>query len=645
MPRYRMAPRDNMIRWEMGGIIAAAAIGLFYLLVTCLQPVRTDDVFWHLKLGEILWQGKEFPAADPFLFTSPEDTYPFYHEWLFQVGLHLVHSQWGMAGVRGLTALLALLACGAVWYWARGMGGTAHFPWLASGVLVLFAYQRLIQLRPHLVTVIFFFLLLGYLWRHRDRIGWGPRLVCAATMILWANLHSVALIIFPFWLVLLVFWCFPRRSAEADLPGHAAAFALSLGAVMVNPMGWKLYVFYWLSQSHDPDIQVYDYTQVLDEWGHWNPFGVTNFLPLSSPVLVAGFLLLLILLLFRLGQGIHSARRLGVDALGREELIRACWGVGAAVLMLFAVRFFWMAPLVLGAIVLLPGRSQARGRRWPHVAGSVVWALAVWLHFQHPGTARYRHPWHTAEQRARYLDQDVDEVKYHWEAIQFLRELQLEGRVFNPYHLGGALSFGLSPRMKTFIDGRMEHYLDEVNRDHHTIESVGRGFEQLLEKYDVEVCFVPISRYTVRLRLALKELDWVLIYTNFQTQIYCRADHFARYQGRIMAHYGLEGETTSRQARKDLYDRLLTTTVGIPGWPIEGVRMGAGRYMRTMNLLLMHLFIPEARQWYETASPRLSLSDARLVDYRQVFARYNQVRKQLREERHNLDGKVKGGRT
>ena len=236
-------------------------------------------------------------------------------------------------------------------------------------------------------------------------------------------------------------------------------------------------------------------------------------------------------------------------------------------------------------------------------------------------------------------------MKYHWEAIQFLRELQLEGRVFNPYHLGGALSFGLSPRMKTFIDGRMEHYLDEVNRDHHTIESVGRGFEQLLEKYDVEVCFVPISRYTVRLRLALKELDWVLIYTNFQTQIYCRADHFARYQGRIMAHYGLEGETTSRQARKDLYDRLLTTTLGIPGWPIEGVRMGAGRYMRTMNLLLMHLFVPEARQWYETASPRLSLSDARLVDYRQVFARYNQVRKQLREERHNLDGKVKGGRT
>ncbi len=30
-----------MIRWEMRSLIAAGAIGLFYLLLTCLQPVRT----------------------------------------------------------------------------------------------------------------------------------------------------------------------------------------------------------------------------------------------------------------------------------------------------------------------------------------------------------------------------------------------------------------------------------------------------------------------------------------------------------------------------------------------------------------------------------------------------------------------------
>ncbi len=624
--------RETMIRWEIRSLIAAGAIGLFYLLLTCLQPVRTDDVFWHLKLGEILWEGRQFPAHDPFLFTSPEDTYPFYHEWLFQVGLHLVHAGWEMSGVRVLTALLALLACGAVWYWARGMDVTGHFSWLATAVMVLFAWQRLIQLRPHVVTVIFFFLLLGYLWRRRDRVGWGTHLLCAVAMILWANLHSVALIIFPFWLVFLILLRFPRQCSGADVWGHWTNFALAFVAVIVNPMGWKLYVFYWLSQSHDPDIQVYDYTKVLDEWGHWNPFGMANFLPLSSPVLVGGFVLLLILLLFRLGQGTKGAWRRGAHSLDRERLVLACWGVMAAGLMLFAVRFFWMAPLILAAILFFPRSSEGRGRRWPQLAGSLLLIVAVLLHFQHPGTASYRFPWRTAEQRSRYLRQDIDEVKYHWKAIQFLRELGLEGRVFNPYHLGGVLSFGLNPRVRTFIDGRMEHYLDQVNRDHHTIETVGESFSQLLEAYDVNLAFVPISRYTVRLRLALRELDWVLIYTSFQTQVYGRSDLFDLHRTAILGHYGLE-DGGSRQARNDLHERLLTSTLGIPGWPMRAMSTRDPVYMRYMNLLLMHLFTSEARYWYKAGSPRLGTLDPRMVDFRQVFARRDQIRRQLRQER------------
>ena len=61
------------------------------------------------------------------------------------MAIHPVHAQWGMSGVKALTAILALLACGAVWYWARGMDNSAHFPWLASGALILFSYQRLIS--------------------------------------------------------------------------------------------------------------------------------------------------------------------------------------------------------------------------------------------------------------------------------------------------------------------------------------------------------------------------------------------------------------------------------------------------------------------------------------------------------------------
>lgn len=621
-----MADNNNTVQWEIRGLIVAAGIGLFYLLLTCLQPVRTDDTFFHLKMGEVLWQGKEFPAQDPFLFTSNEDSYPLYHSWLFQVGIHLVHAQWGMSSVRILTALLALLACGAVIYWARGIAAKGHFPWLASGALLFFSYQRLIQLRPHMLSVIFFFFLLGFLWRHQERMDWSARLVCVVTMIIWANVHSVALIVFPFWLLFLILLWFSRRSTEVDLAGHWINFVLSLGAVSLTPLGWKLYFFYWLGQSRNP------YAQVIDEWGHWNPFGVSNFLPLSSPILVCAVVLLLLVFLFRLGQGMILVRRQGTQALAAEPLILAFWGLAAAALMLFAVRFFWMAPLIVSALVFFPQKRQHQGGRWRYIVGTLLWILAVFLHFQAPGTKIYHYPWQTPEQRSQYLHQDIDERRYHWKAIQFLQNLGLEGRVFNPYHLGGVLSFGLHPQIRTFIDGRFEHYLYEVNRDQQRIESVGENFVQLLEKYNVELCFVPISRYSVRLRIALQEIDWVLVYTNSQTQIYCRPDLFARYRTTIMAYYDLEGDAPLQKARKLLYDRLLTSTLSIPSWPLEAVTTADPDYLEKMNLLLQHLFIPEARYWYQTPSGRLNLQDARLSDFRFVFAHYNQIRAQLKKE-------------
>ncbi len=136
----------------------------------------------------------------------------------------------------------------------------------------------------------------------------------------------------------------------------------------------------------------------------------------------------------------------------------------------------------------------------------------------------------------------------------------------------------------------------------------------------------------MRLRLALKELDWVLIYTNFQTQVYGRSDLFDLHRTAILGHYGLE-DGGSRQARNDLHERLLTSALGIPGWPMGAVSTRDPAYMRYMDLLLMHLFTSEARHWYRAGSPRLATSDRRLVDFRQVFARHDQIRRQLSQER------------
>jgi tetratricopeptide (TPR) repeat protein len=124
--------------------------------------------------------------------------------------------------------------------------------------------------------------------------------------------------------------------------------------------------------------------------------------------------------------------------------------------------------------------------------------------------------------------------RYCASGIGFLEEADLRGNLFNPYHLGGYAGYRLAPRIRTFIDGRTEHYPDEVMRDYLEIvraqsRSNRRAVFQLLDAREVDIFLgvgLPEGYYAdlYTVELVAEHPDWILVYRSVDHAIYLRTN-------------------------------------------------------------------------------------------------------------------------
>ena len=213
--------------------LVSAGYVLLTLAYTLFQPLRTDDTFWHLKIGEILWTEKSFPQKDPLLFTSPGFS-PLYHEWLFQVVLSGIEKTFGLYSLRFLHLILGFSILGLLWKISRYFLDSILLRFNACLLFILFSFQRLIQLRPELFTILFFLSLI-LLFFSKSRLSVKclfSLLFCFAG----SNMHSLFLIVFPF----LGLWTLLSLNRNNLLPLGAGVLASCF-----NPMGLNFFFFYW----------------------------------------------------------------------------------------------------------------------------------------------------------------------------------------------------------------------------------------------------------------------------------------------------------------------------------------------------------------------------------------------------------------
>ncbi len=433
----------------------------FFLTFNYLDP----DFGWHLRTGQlILQQGP--PHVDWYSFTMPQ--YPWVdHEWLMDVGIWQVYNS---AGIRGLQFLFLV-----IYTLSFFIIRDRRWPWWAFVPPVFLGYLATIEflgIRPQLFTVFFIALLLKivdlFLEKNSKLIYFLPLLFLA-----WANLH--ASFFAGLFILCIVITCQLIKKAPPKKIGLLLAItAASFLATLVNPYGVRIYneVFSVVGDNY-----------LKFHIAEWMPLPLTGFKPL-----------IILYLAMVVGLGAVLYRK-----------INFTWLVLSAVFLLLSIssiRYFLLfvmvsLPMVCQGLwqlgqVMDPRKIAAEFKQGSlfakamYVMPALVFAVLFGIYC-----------WQVAEPRLSAPSPNF----YPEKAISFLKTLPASDHILNDYSWGGYLIWKM-PERKWFIDGRMPSWRLPaqagqdgrfVFKDYMDIMAAEPGFEQLLQKYDVNMVLIPAS--------------------------------------------------------------------------------------------------------------------------------------------------------
>jgi hypothetical protein len=448
------------------GVIVLSSSTLFLLFLDLLiwhsnRLLADGDPYWHLVVGEGIFQSHTFPTTDVYSHTLAGAPW-IAKEWLSQVLFYLSYSVAGWPGVAFLTALVAALASSFLFAWlCRRVQ-----PIVALTITAVTFSLGLVNLlaRP----LIFFYLLLTLCVcglvdavEKKKTPWWLPFLVA-----LWANLHAS----FPIALVLAVLFSFeavasaPRRQRRRVAARWGLALLAALAATGVTPYGYEPFLVSF-------KIVGAKELEALDEWK-----------PMAFDL-----------------PGAYGAAfiigSLAIVASARAGWARAALLFTCAALMVMHVRFFPLFAIVAAPSLATPiahlfprfARQPVAPSAFAEAAAAATLAAAciatifVFLLAPKPVPASRASP---------------------VAALEAARKWPVSGNVFNDYPLGGFLIFN---RVPTFVDGRTELFLNGFLKKTWDAESgdSDNAFLSLLDDYHVTwALFVNGSQGAEKLRRA-----------------------------------------------------------------------------------------------------------------------------------------------
>ena len=585
----------------------AAALGVMVLWLVG-RPLHTPDLWFHLKTGEMYLREGLWPETDPMLFTGLPGG-PVQHEWLFEIVVHMIDRTLGFQGLRVAKVLLVLATLVLLTRVLRRASGS----WVAAAAgcaaFVALSAQRLIQFRPDLWTIPATVLL--YSWfigegaaRPRARV-----LVIALPLFcLWANAHSLSVI----GVALLaagtlgagLAWGILARTLAASAQQCAAArqrffwlasvFAVAALASLVHPRGYHQLLTF-AESSGDTAV-----TEIADEWTPFNMFAPGVARPLAwavADVVLLGFACSVWLQLRALRREPTDLQLARFDPCGFMVAAAACGP------MLISIRYLWLGFLPLAYVL----RASRDWDPRPLRALSLLGTAAVCIAF--PSSYGFFPEIADAPHSVQgYLTTPLNRRVVADESVRFLKAIDARGRIFCPYLLGSYIGYRLSPRLRTFIDSRTEHYPRQVFDDWRAITAGaalqdGRDYVRALEDYGVDFLFatgLPGYPYDTPYTLHLLERvpGWVLVYRNAGQAVYLRANERNRGNAQRVAQF---------------YAKL-----GIPYDPAQGLDVGKVINARLDWAVAQHIVparLPELeRRTREGAAPARAAAAFELAD-------------------------------
>ncbi len=453
---------------------------LSILLAACSVAFKTrgNDIWWHIRTGQWIWENGAIPTSDPFSHTAAGAPWA-YTDWLSQLFFYAVDSLGGaellvfskMVIVGVVAVLLARTR--------RVDAGAAALALLACTAAM---HLRLV-LKPELFSLVFFaavWLLLLRVDEHgRRALLW----IVPPLLALWGNFHrggTIALVLLG---AAALAWSLDRRRRRL-LPVTAAVFGLSVGALLLNPGGC-----YYLTSAFKLGA-----SPALSSVYEWMPLSLD--MPWPS---IPWFLVLC------------AAWAAGWALVRRRADLETF-----AVLFLVALSFRAVRFIPFAAMAMFPGLAGSLST----LAGSIGRRLSEKLR---PGLLQAGlFAAGLAVLGQNYLASYPPSVRglgaATWllpvDVANFLYENPPPGRMWNPLNLSGYLLYRLFPFKKVFIDGRadtvypMDFYQETLRASGDPAVLAGQ-----LDRYDIGFAVVELGRdQAARTGSIFGDPGWSLVY-------------------------------------------------------------------------------------------------------------------------------------
>jgi hypothetical protein len=448
------------------------------------------DLPRHLLVGRLIRESMSVPLTDTFSFrTVGFPSIP--HEWLSQVILSLSNDLLGLSGVILLTALLVTITWAIVFHEANRRTESLFASLFVTALGIATSMIHVLP-RPHIFTYLFTALWIVVLERiksNKPNFWWWLPVI----MLLWVNMHGMFVLGIILWGIYLIggFLEYPTRG-WFSLPVTRTMFLaglLSLLATFLSPTGFGIW---------EAVISLGSNTYITSRIPEYQS---ANFhMPETWPFI---FLLLIT-----------------VTAFARTATKTAWTYILLAITFIgFALYTSRMIPLC--AVVLVPISAKAVGDwlekdfssgRFAAIqknistinstSNGLIWliliVIGVALIFRSGGAI-------DPENKGNVFDGKFFPVQ----TVQWLNDHPQTGHMLNEFDWGGYLLLKLSPRQQIFMDGHTHIYGEALTREYETVISLGAGWQEILDKYQVQWAILRTGSPVVQ---ALETNNWKIAY-------------------------------------------------------------------------------------------------------------------------------------
>jgi hypothetical protein len=462
-----------------------------------LDPLRRLDLWWHIKVGEIIFNRGQIPTTDLFSFTEygKEFAYP---NWLAEVTFFVILNVGGLELLIVLNTLIIVLTFIVVLK-------TAFVAKVNPRLFAVFmlipaiSFAMYSNLRTQTFAFLFLALFMLVLWNYRLKskkyIWFLPIL-----MIVWVNIHGSYIIGLG---VVAVFlggesfrYVVRRWTNDHDVLDRSAisrlviVLFLVVVATLINPYGGDIYR-YVQQVGSDPSSQIF-----VTEW---QPPRITNIQHVLSFYLP--FLATTLIFIYSRSQPDWTEIVLfGVFTLFGFTAVRN--GIWFTIVMTpIAARH-----LVHVSVPLIMYRrhvtNSLRPVEAPVTAGVIGILVAITVLFS---------PWVRPHLGVAVLRPSLVDEQIPLEAFAYIEQHGISGRMFHHQDFGDYIIWRLWPQLYTFIDGRVHLFSLDVVHDYLNAIA-GREWERIMDKYQISYIFLPKSDQIPLLAIVQQSSNWRIIF-------------------------------------------------------------------------------------------------------------------------------------